>query len=41
MELPAQKNNRWRKLESGGGLGQIRKRDEEKNPDMKPLLRVM
>ena len=45
-EIPEQKNNGRRKSESGGGsggdsLGQKSKRDEERNPDVDPRLRVM
>ena len=49
--MPVQKNNGRRRSESGGGavrsgsgtekLVQQRKREEDRNPDMDPHLRVM
>ena len=36
----AHKNGRQRNSESGGALVQLRKREEERNPDMDPRLRA-
>ena len=41
VDVLTQKKYGRRNSESGGGLGQLRKREEEQNPDMDPRLRVL
>ena len=51
VEIPEQKNDKWRRSEISGGAGrsgsgienpgQQRQREEESNPDVDPRLRVM